>query len=91
MKDKGPQPSARAKDKGRSKAPVLNQVTLSSPDRLLYPRDKITKEDVATYYAAVASAMITTPMSPTVLGRRRTSAAIRIMHHPITQMTPASM
>src|SRR6266849_2623606 len=35
-------------------------VTLSNPDRILYPRDKITKQDVADYYDAVAGAMIHT-------------------------------
>jgi len=35
-------------------------VTLTNPDRVLYPKDRITKEDVARYYAAVAGAMITT-------------------------------
>src|SRR5262249_17760597 len=33
-------------------------VTLTNPDRILYPRDKITKQDVANYYDAVADAMI---------------------------------
>jgi bifunctional non-homologous end joining protein LigD len=35
-------------------------VTLTHPERLLFPRDKITKEDVAAYYAAVADPMIAT-------------------------------
>ncbi|HSP16648.1 MAG TPA: DNA ligase D [Thermoanaerobaculia bacterium] len=34
------------------------RVTLSNPDRLLYPRDKITKEDVAKYYDLVAEPML---------------------------------
>ncbi len=33
-------------------------VTLSHPERILYPRDKITKQDVADYYDAVAAPMI---------------------------------
>jgi bifunctional non-homologous end joining protein LigD len=33
-------------------------VNLTNPDRLLYPRDKITKQDVADYYEAVAEPMI---------------------------------
>ena len=37
-----------------------NVVTLTNPDRILYPRDKITKQDVADYYDAVAGAMIRT-------------------------------
>jgi bifunctional non-homologous end joining protein LigD len=35
-------------------------VTLTHPERVLYPKDKLTKQDVADYYAAVAPAMITT-------------------------------
>jgi len=35
-------------------------VTLSHPERLLYPKDGITKQHVADYYAAVAEAMIRT-------------------------------
>src|SRR5213595_1083097 len=38
----------------------LSVVTLTHPERVLYPRDKITKKDVADYYAAVAEAMIAT-------------------------------
>ncbi|HEV7429363.1 MAG TPA: DNA ligase D [Thermoanaerobaculia bacterium] len=34
------------------------QITLSNPDRVLYPRDGITKQDVADYYAAVAEPMV---------------------------------
>jgi bifunctional non-homologous end joining protein LigD len=33
-------------------------ITLSNPDRVLYPRDGITKQDVADYYAAVSEPMI---------------------------------
>ena len=33
-------------------------VVLSHPDRVLYPRDKFTKQDVADYYDAVAAPMI---------------------------------
>jgi len=35
-----------------------NTVTLTNPDRILYPRDGITKQDVADYYAAVSEPMI---------------------------------
>jgi bifunctional non-homologous end joining protein LigD len=35
-----------------------NTVTLTNPDRVLYPRDGITKQDVADYYAAVSEPMI---------------------------------
>lgn len=37
-----------------------SRVKLTNPDRLLYPRDKITKADVAAYYDAVAEAMLHT-------------------------------
>ena len=39
---------------------------------------------------ALWSAMIAAPTMPTVRGRSRTSVDIRIMHQPMTQMTPAS-
>jgi bifunctional non-homologous end joining protein LigD len=42
-----------AKRRGRGE-----KVTLSNPDRLLYPRDRITKQDVADYYDAVAEPML---------------------------------
>jgi len=35
-----------------------NTVILTNPDRILYPRDGITKQDVADYYAAVSEPMI---------------------------------
>jgi bifunctional non-homologous end joining protein LigD len=35
-----------------------NAVNLTNPDRILYPRDGITKQDVADYYAAVSEPMI---------------------------------
>lgn len=35
------------------------EVKLSSPERLLYPRDGITKQDVADYFDAVSPALIT--------------------------------
>ncbi len=38
--------------------PDTPAVTLSNPDRLLYPRDGITKQDVADYYEAVAAPML---------------------------------
>jgi bifunctional non-homologous end joining protein LigD len=34
------------------------KVTLSNPDRLLYPHDRITKQDVADYYDAMAEPML---------------------------------
>jgi bifunctional non-homologous end joining protein LigD len=42
----------------RVKKPSANEVTLTNPDRILYPRDGITKQDVADYYAAVSEPMI---------------------------------
>jgi bifunctional non-homologous end joining protein LigD len=36
------------------------RVTLSNPDRVLYPRDGITKADLAAYYEAVAEPMLRT-------------------------------
>jgi bifunctional non-homologous end joining protein LigD len=39
---------------------TTNKVTLSNPDRLLYPRDGITKTDLAEYYEAVAEPMLYT-------------------------------
>ncbi|HKO02343.1 MAG TPA: DNA ligase D [Thermoanaerobaculia bacterium] len=67
--DKAPEEVVREKPVkivGRASArhvglkPDPHQVVLSSPDRVLYPRDKITKQDVANYYDAVAGAMIHT-------------------------------
>ena len=37
-----------------------SRVTLSNPDRVLYPRDGITKTDLAAYYEAVAEPMLRT-------------------------------
>ena len=47
----------RAASGGRAGA---GRVTLTHPERILYPRDKITKQDVADYYDAVAEPMIRT-------------------------------
>ncbi len=38
--------------------PRITNVTLTHPDRILYPRDGITKEYVAGYYAAMSEPMI---------------------------------
>jgi bifunctional non-homologous end joining protein LigD len=40
--------------------PAASRVTLSNPDRILYPRDGITKADIAAYYEAVAEPMLRT-------------------------------
>jgi bifunctional non-homologous end joining protein LigD len=50
--DKSPKEVVREKAQG--------VVTLTHPERVVYPKDKITKKDVADYYAAVAEAMIAT-------------------------------
>ena len=50
--DKSPKEVVRERPQG--------VVTLTHPDRVLYPKDKITKQDIAGYYAAVAEAMIAT-------------------------------
>jgi len=42
----------------------LPKVNLTHPERVLYPRDKITKEDVAAYYDAMAK-----PMMHALVGR----------------------
>lgn len=56
-----------ASKKKSAKAPARDsrpaephKVTLSNPDRLLYPKDKITKLDLADYYDAVAEPMLRT-------------------------------
>jgi bifunctional non-homologous end joining protein LigD len=48
-------------DKGPAevvKETPMHTVTLTNPTRVLYPKDKITKEDLAEYYEAVAAPMI---------------------------------
>lgn len=44
----------------RGRKAAATRVKLSNPDRLLYPRDGITKQHVADYYDAVAEPMIAT-------------------------------
>lgn len=41
-----------------SKPKNASKVTFTNPDRLLYPKDGITKKDVAAYYEAVAEPML---------------------------------
>ena len=60
--DKKPEEVVRERAK-KTKAPAKKKaapitVNMSHPERVLYPRDGITKEDLATYYAAVAEPMI---------------------------------
>ncbi len=47
---------ARGRAGSRSEKPAT--VTLSHPERVLYPRDKITKEELAGYYLAMAKPMM---------------------------------
>ena len=59
--DKGPEEVVRekpAKKASSPKATTDSQVILTSPDRVVYPRDGITKQDVADYYDAVAAPMM---------------------------------
>ena len=59
-------PLATKKKNSKNVAPALkpaktsaaSRVTLSNPDRLLYPRDKITKADVVRYYEQVSGPML---------------------------------
>ena len=37
---------------------MTRAVTLTNPDKVLYPKDGYTKRDVADYYAAVAEPML---------------------------------
>ncbi|MEA2571264.1 MAG: bifunctional non-ous end joining protein LigD [Acidobacteriota bacterium] len=49
-----------AKKKSSATSAAAPVVKFTHPERVLYPKDKITKQDVADYYAAVSDAMITT-------------------------------
>lgn len=44
--------------RSRGRAVAESRVTLTNPDRLLYPRDGITKKDVVAYYEAIAEPML---------------------------------
>jgi len=46
-----------ARSRGRA-VTQQSRVTLTNPDRLLYPRDGITKKDVVAYYEAIAEPML---------------------------------
>ncbi len=52
-----PKKSGRADPRPEARGPGP-RVVLSNPDRLLYPRDRITKQDVAKYYDEVAEPML---------------------------------
>jgi len=49
---------ASTKSSSKKAASATDRVTLSNPDRVLYPRDGITKQHVADYYDAVAEPML---------------------------------
>jgi bifunctional non-homologous end joining protein LigD len=55
-------PRLRVKKKSDNRKPttdnVAAKVTITHPDRVLYPRDGITKQDVADYYDALSEPMI---------------------------------
>ncbi|HET7711322.1 MAG TPA: DNA ligase D [Thermoanaerobaculia bacterium] len=57
---KGGSKRAAAPSGGKKKVPSIAapKVILSNPDRLLYPRDRITKQQLAEYYEAVADPML---------------------------------
>jgi bifunctional non-homologous end joining protein LigD len=52
------QKAARKAPKKKSTQSGTSKVTLTNPDRLLYPRDGIRKADVVAYYEAVAEPML---------------------------------
>jgi len=45
-------------EKPMKQSHATSRVTLTNPDRLLYPKDGITKQDVANYYEAMAGPML---------------------------------
>lgn len=49
---------SRKKGRPDARATRLPEVVLTKPERVLYPRDKITKQDLADYYDAVSEAML---------------------------------
>ncbi|MFZ2494105.1 MAG: DNA ligase D [Thermoanaerobaculia bacterium] len=57
----GAQPAVakKATKSSTAKKRVAPTVTLTNPSRLLYPRDGLTKQELADYYAAVAGPMLT--------------------------------
>jgi bifunctional non-homologous end joining protein LigD len=57
-KKAAPAAKGRSPKKAPRKEPAASLVKLTSPDRILFPRDRITKREVAEYYDAVAPAMI---------------------------------
>ncbi|HXA17127.1 MAG TPA: DNA ligase D [Thermoanaerobaculia bacterium] len=60
-KNASPKKSPSAKPPTDNRQPITDNrktVTITHPERILYPRDGITKQDVAGYYAAVSEPMV---------------------------------
>jgi bifunctional non-homologous end joining protein LigD len=58
-KKTAPKKTASSKPPTTNRQPTTdNPVKLTHPERVLYPRDGITKQDVADYYAAVSEPMV---------------------------------
>src|SRR6187431_1094642 len=51
------QPRPRVASSG-AKAPALQSVTITHPEKVLFPDDGITKAELAAYYDAVADVML---------------------------------
>jgi bifunctional non-homologous end joining protein LigD len=47
-----------AKNKSKAPAPPVGQVTITHPEKVLFPDDRITKAELAAYYDAVADVML---------------------------------
>jgi bifunctional non-homologous end joining protein LigD len=55
---KGTAPGNDAKAAPNPRAPPPEAVKLTHPERVLYPRENITKQDIADYYAAVSGPLL---------------------------------
>ncbi|HVR39992.1 MAG TPA: DNA ligase D [Thermoanaerobaculia bacterium] len=53
-----PKPRGRATAHPRERASARPTVTFTNPDRLLYPRDRILKRDIAEYYEALSGPLL---------------------------------
>lgn len=56
--DKSPLDCHREDDRPAPLAPAPSRVKLSNPDKVLYPRDAITKREIFEYYEAIAPVML---------------------------------
>src|ERR1051326_7207556 len=54
----GLRPDKGVQEVVREKPVTSSRVTLSHPERVLYPKDKITKQDLANYYEAMSEPLI---------------------------------